>query len=210
MMLAFSVMPGSMVACRPTPWTQTSRLPTRLQMSSSVLCCELSSLSISHVPTPKKPFTETHCSESALRKDVLAASFSINTSPREQSTVSAGLDSYQSRTHCHCHLETTELIAFRVFDQHLLFPTQELSWRSPHVLWPPTPDGWQRQASDDEFSIQTKTPAQNLGSHLLLLAGLACMYKIFSTNSRTGVLSLHQCSLCVLASSHRCRCLTSS
>ena len=84
-------MPGSMVKCRSTPWTQTSRLSTRLQMSSSVLPCQLSSLSTSHIPASKKPFTETLSSQSALRKGVLAASVSINSSSTERSTISASL-----------------------------------------------------------------------------------------------------------------------
>ena len=45
-------------------------------------------------------------------------------------------------------------------------------------------------ASDDEFSMPTDTPGWNRGSHVLPLAGLAGMYKIFSPDSRIGVLSL--------------------
>ena len=51
-------------------------------------------------------------------------------------------------------------------------------------------------ASDDEFSIPTNTPGWNRGSHFTPLAGLASMCRIFSPNSRIGVLSLRPCSLC--------------
>ena len=51
-------------------------------------------------------------------------------------------------------------------------------------------------ASDDESSIPTNTSGWNRGSHFHPLAGLAGMYKIFSPNSRIGVLSLRPCSLC--------------
>ena len=42
-------------------------------------------------------------------------------------------------------------------------------------------------ASDAEFSIPTNTPGWNRGSHFPPLAGLAGMYRIFSPNSRIGV-----------------------
>ena len=51
-------------------------------------------------------------------------------------------------------------------------------------------------ASDDEFTMPTNTPGWNRGSHFPPLSGLAGMYKIFSPNSRMGVLSLRPCSLC--------------
>ena len=51
-------------------------------------------------------------------------------------------------------------------------------------------------ASDDEYSISTHTPVWNCGSHFLPLAGLAGMYRIFSSNSRISVLSLRPCILC--------------
>ena len=51
-------------------------------------------------------------------------------------------------------------------------------------------------ASDDEFSIPTNTPGWNRGSHFHPVAGLAGMYRIFSQNSRMGVLFLRPCSLC--------------
>ena len=51
--------------------------------------------------------------------------------------------------------------------------------------------------SDDEFNIPTNIPGQNRGSHFPPLAGLPSMYKIFSPNSRIGVLPLPPCSLCV-------------
>ena len=51
-------------------------------------------------------------------------------------------------------------------------------------------------ASDDEFNIPTNTLGWNRSSHFPPLAGLAGMYRIFSPNSRIGVLSLRPCSLC--------------
>ena len=51
-------------------------------------------------------------------------------------------------------------------------------------------------ASDDEFSMPTKTPGWNRGSHFPPLAGLAGMHRILCPNSRIGVLSLRLCSLC--------------
>ena len=51
-------------------------------------------------------------------------------------------------------------------------------------------------ASDDEFSKPTNTPGWNRGSHFPPLAGLVSMCKIFSSNSKIGVLSLRTCSLC--------------
>ena len=49
--------------------------------------------------------------------------------------------------------------------------------------------------SDGEFNIPTNILGQNRGSHFPPLAGLASMYRIFSPNSRTGVLFLRPCSL---------------
>ena len=51
-------------------------------------------------------------------------------------------------------------------------------------------------ATDDEFSIPTNTPGWHRGSHFPPLAGLGGMHRIFSPNSRMGVLSLRSCSLC--------------
>ena len=51
-------------------------------------------------------------------------------------------------------------------------------------------------APDDEFSMPTNAPGWNRGSHFPPLAGLAGMKRIFSPNSRIGVLSLRPCSLC--------------
>ena len=48
----------------------------------------------------------------------------------------------------------------------------------------------------DEFSIPTNTPGWNRGSHFPPLAGLAGMHRIFSPNSRIGVLFLRPCRLC--------------
>ena len=52
-------------------------------------------------------------------------------------------------------------------------------------------------ASDDAFSIPTNAPGWNRGSHFPPLAGLAGVCKIFSPNSRIGVLSFRPCSLCI-------------
>ena len=64
-------------------------------------------------------------------------------------------------------------------------------------------------ASNEEFSMATNTLGWNRGSHFPPLAGLAGMHRIFSPNSRIGVLSLRPCSLAAV-SFRRCRCRTCS
>ena len=88
------------------------------------------------------------------------------------------------RTHCHCHLVTKEVA--RVWS---MLSASHLSYSGTLLMFAElvliaSPCSVTTTASDDEFSMPTNTPGWNRGSDL------AGMYRIFSPNSRIGVLSL--------------------
>ena len=64
----------------------------------------------------------------SLRMYVLATLFSISTSPGSEAPYPrASPFRLECRMQCHCHLETTEQLAFRVFGPRPISPTQEFS-----------------------------------------------------------------------------------
>ena len=118
--------------------------------------------------------------------------FSISTSPRERGTMSAGLSistwisnalSLPSGDHGTARLPS------------ILSDSGILLTFAARVLMA-SPCSVTTTASEDYFSMPTNTPGWNRGSHLLPLAGLAGIYKIFSPNSKIGVLSFRPCRLC--------------
>ena len=65
-------------------------------------------------------------------------------------------------------------------------------------------------ASDDEFSISTNTPGWNSGSHFPPLAGLAGLYRIFSSRIPGWVCCPFGCAPSAAVSFRRCQCHTCS
>ena len=148
---------------------------------------------------PGQPSLRPHCSKSALRRYVLTTLFSISTSPGRRGTISGPLHSVLD----------VECVVAAIWRQRE-GSYSEYSVRVPSLrLWIllmlavrvliALPCSVTTTASDDESSIPTNTPGWNRGSHFPRLADLAGMYRIFSPNSRIGVLSLRPWSF------HHCR-----
>ena len=108
--------------------TQTSRLSTRLQLLSDMLRCELAVVKFSITG-----IQDTLNCDSTDRSLLCEGTSSLLCSPSTLRLVSeapsprASPFQLECRTRCHCHLEITELLAFRVFDPHPIFPTHEFS-----------------------------------------------------------------------------------
>ena len=124
---------------------------------------------------------------------------SISTSPGSRGTISVKPLHFrlEYRMHCHCHLETTERIAFREFGPRPISLTHGFLLTFSCACLDRQPLlGDNHHCSDDEFSMPTNNPGWGRGSHFPPLAGLAGMYKIFSRIPGSVCCLFRPCSLC--------------
>ena len=207
--------PGTLVACRSTASARarlilSSAAASRadpaespfssLRSSSGMLRCELAdSLASSQIPAPGTTFAETPLFGVLLcvGRSSLPL-FSINTSPGGRGIISTGLSISDLNVEC-----IVAAIRGPWDGSHSEYSVRVPSLRLRGILLTfaervliAVPCSATTTVSDEEFNIPTNTPGWNRGSHFPPLVGLAGMYRIFSPNSRMGVLSLRPCSLC--------------
>ena len=175
--------PGSLVACRSTA-SASARFILSLAAASSCgprrrvtflfqqafnsspTCFAvsfLSPLTSAQVPAPRATFAEALSFEVCPPK-VSPRHFAFHQHFLQESEappLQASPFQLECRRQCHCHLETTGQLAFRVFGPRPISPTQAILLTFAARVLIASPCSVTTTSSDDEFSMPTNTPGWN-------------------------------------------------